>query len=497
MRKDGCQSQQYVLFQQAEKFVYLCFVLVLPLNTLGYFKNLLRSWSTNACIYPLLVGLLLIACTSLKTGRIYFGASKGVRTILSIFAIFLIFMIIATGIMSLFLETTGISTNEFATTPIKSALIKIAAAFVLFLAFYYVLYINEQRVDITTTIKTIYLSFAVVLIYGYIQMLTLVFPESIFSQIYSVVYKAIDFGWSITDPPETYPYVTGQMRLNLTTPEASEAGHLVGRVFYPFLLASLALNYSLFKRKILLLSVEAWLFFFSLPVLFCTFSTSSYIITLIMTVTAAGLYLSRVLRQRSCRLYLGIAKVLLLGALVSIAMAVIYSLMPDDLLRDIPVILAKFTSLQSDSSGTRYGFSVAALLMFLQYPVLGVGFGNSQFVFSQFIPSWAMNPEVQNYLSTGENLGTRMFWTGLLGEFGIIGTTIFIYWIITIIRYIRRYASISAYDKFITFSFYFYLLATILHGFNSSSWGFLWPWAMWGFFIAGASQLKNCSDTVL
>lgn len=492
-REDVGHSPQCGVFRQAEKFVYVCFVLVLPLNTLGYFKHILRSWSSNACIYPLLIGLLFIAFTSLKSGKIYFGATRGVRNILTIFAFFLVVMIVATGIMSLYIETAGISTYEFATTPVKSALVKIGTAFILFLTFYYVLYVNERRVGITTTIRSIYLSFAIVLIYGYIQMLTLVFPKSIFSEIYSVVYKAIDFGWSVTDPPEAYPYVTGQLRLNLTTPEASEAGHLVGRLFHPFFLASLALNYSMFRRKILLLSVETWLFLFSLPVLFCTFSTATYVITAIMMVTAAGFYLARVLRQRGYRLYGGIAKVLLLGAFASAAMVIVYDLLPDDLLKNVSILLRKVTSLESGSSGTRYGLGVAALLMFFQYPLLGVGFGNSQFVFSQFIPSWAMNPEVQRYLSTGENLGTRMFWTGLLGEFGIIGTAVFSYWIITIVRYVRRGARTSDYDRFITLSFYFFLLATILHGFNSSSWGFLWPWVMWGVFIAGAMPTNKLS----
>ena len=308
------------------------------------------------------------------------------------------------------------------------------------------------------------------------------------------IQQYINFGWlGLNEGWNKIPqiYKIGG-RVILTTQEPSIAGYLLTTLYYPFILSSIVTNCSIYRRKIFGKSVEFVLFAFSLPVVLFTFSTSTYVVSLILFLFMGALYCKKISFKKIIKLFYCFFLFFL------IVFCVLYKNLPQGYINSI---MSAFTKIFMKGQGagsvqTRYGFMYAGIMEFLHYPFWGVGVGNSKYVFAQFIPSWAYNSEVIHYLSIGKALGPKGFWSWLLGETGIIGTLAFILFLYSLVKnykYLSKVDYIFKSKKVIYFkhAFFIFLIVFFLQGFNASVLFLLWQWFLFGFFIGYAHSVKK------
>jgi len=453
---------------------FVIFVLLLPFCALGYFYNIFSAWASNASLYPLLLGLVLIFINSLIKNKLTLTKE------LNYLIIFSFIVLIGTFIMSLIIANLiSIQYGNYEDVYI-SAIKKIFTFSIVFLTVYYTA-LSTTRLGYKLVINILYFSLMLILIYGYIQVFAILFPFSLWYKIYISIQHYINFGWvglneGFNKIPQIYIYGG---RVILTTQEPSVAGYLVTTLYYPFILSSLINGYSIYKSKLLGFPIEFILFIFTLPIVFFTFSTSLYVIFIILSFSSAYLYLNNLSLRK-------LIKFLFYFMLFIIIVMLIYINLPKDYISNISQALEKIflSGKGKGSAQTRYGFMYAGIVEFLHYPIFGVGVGNSKYFFPKYIPIWAYNSEVISYLSTGQALGPKGFWSWLLGETGILGSlTFFLFLYSLITRYFSKAYKNSKDKIYLKHAFLLFLISFFLQGFNSAALFFIWQWAIFGFFI--------------
>ncbi len=460
-----------------EKIIYYLFILLLPLTALGYFYNVFRSWSQNASIYPLILGLIILFFKILKNNRVK------TNELVNLFFIFIISILLGSLFMNLYLYFFSKISTSSSDEILHSSLTKIFTLSILFLSFYYPYTQIESKKNVAKTIKLIYLSFIFVILYGYIQVLSLFMPSSFFYDIYMTIQRYINFSWiGITENSNILPqiFINGG-RIILTNQEPSIAAYTLQVLLYPFLLSSLITKKSVFKSKIFGLKIEIFFFIFTIPLLFFTFSTSAYFVFILQIIITGIIYLKK--EKKTYRMIVrSFTMIIACGIIVFIVLESI----PDEY---ILLLSDSFNKIFMKGAGegsatTRYGFIVAGFKEFLHYPFFGVGLNNSQYFFSSFIPKWAYNDEVYHYIQTGEALGPKSLWVIFLAETGIVSLIILLYFFI---KLTKKYLKIKTYNvdiQFIKYSYLIFLSSFFMHGFNNSALFLIFEWAIIGIFVA-------------
>lgn len=477
--------------EKLNRLNFAIFVLLLPFCALGYFYEFFSSWAANASLYPLLIGLMLMSAKFLMRGKIFTNKNLNYLLIFSIVAL------IGTFLMPLIIAEFGYISNGSLKEEIYVGTIKKIATFsIIFLTVYYTALctINTNHKFI---IKTLYISFILVLLYGYIQIFAILFPFSLWYQIYISIQQYINFGWiGLNEGWNKIPQIYNiGGRIILTTQEPSVAGYLLTTLYYPFILSSLVTNYSIYKIKLFGKPIEFIFFIFSLPILFFTFSTSAYVVFLILILFGGYLYYKKLSFKK-------LTKFSSYFIIFCIILSILYKSLPQDYIKNIIFAFEKIlmSGQGGGSAQTRYGFMYAGFVEFLHYPLFGVGVGNSKYVFANYIPTWAYNSEVIYYLSTGKALGPKGFWSWLLGETGILGTLTFILFLYSLIKKYLSKVDFTFKDKkviYLKYAFFIFLISFFLQGFNSAALSFIWQWALFGFFVGFIYPVKRRSNMKL
>lgn len=474
-----------------QKKIYGLFILLLPFCSLGYFINIFQGLAMNASMYPLILGVVLMIFQIIYSRRIYFKNNNSVK-IFNILCLFVIVVIVDTIVMNYVLSTYIIEYKE--QSPLTHSIPKLISIILIPIIIYYVMHLVRNKKDVYNTIKLIYVAMFIVILYGYIQLFAYYFPNSIFNNIYIGISNAIDFGWMNS---KSWNYVLiSSGRLNLTTPEPSEAAHLFNVVLYPFLLSSVINRFTLYKNKILGMSYEAAILILSLPILVFMLSSAGYIICTLQFLIALTIFLKN---QKNT-----ILKSIVTILLICIILFFIYIILPYDIKTKIIYFSTKINDKSNGSTNTRFGGSVASLRVFLKYPIGGTGWNNVGFLLKEYIPNWAIfNTELTNTVGIGSKTwpsgGAQ--WINLISSVGILGTLIFVYFIYYIWKFIKTYKNKSHFLNFIFIAFIEFFIGFLLQGFNSPSFNFIYQWAVLGFFIAvinvnNYNILKNSSKMV-
>ncbi|GAP13943.1 O-antigen ligase like membrane protein [Longilinea arvoryzae] len=140
---------------------------------------------------------------------------------------------------------------------------------------------------------------------------------------------------------------------------------------------------------------------------------------------------------------------------------------------------------------------VSGWRVFGDYPIFGVGPGNSGFFFLDKVPflGWT-SIEVRDLLTNATFLpNIKSLWVRLLAETGLVGFSIFVSWIITLWRSTRStLQSTLPYHKLIAFVCQLMLIALIAEGFSIDSFALPYLWVAAGLAAAaGASHRENIS----
>jgi hypothetical protein len=142
----------------------------------------------------------------------------------------------------------------------------------------------------------------------------------------------------------------------------------------------------------------------------------------------------------------------------------------------------------------RVVYWVAGWRVFNDYPLFGVGLGNSGFFFLDKAPSLGWTSIEVRYLLTGATFlpNIKSLWVRLLAETGLVGFSIFVTWVITMWRSaFQTLRSAFPFHKLIAFICQLMLLALIAEGFSIDSFALPYLWVVAGLAAAaGASHRK-------
>lgn len=268
-------------------------------------------------------------------------------------------------------------------------------------------------------------------------------------------------------------------RLNLTTPEASEAGAIVTILFVPFLLSSILTGYSSFKSKFLgKISYELILFLITMPIIFFTLSSSIYICVVLQIIAFLIIFYNKKI--------VFIAKYLVTFVIVILVIcAISFVNFKSGTFNDIGFYISKITDLGVTSTSTRFGVIVAALKVFMKYPLNGTGHTNISIFMINNLPDWSFNSEIVSYINQGKDFtGPRVIRT--IASNGIIGIVLCVLFIKNMYKRLKQYTDIEG--KYMYNSFTFFLIASIVQGINSSDFKFMYLWVVFALFISATEK---------
>jgi O-antigen ligase len=154
------------------------------------------------------------------------------------------------------------------------------------------------------------------------------------------------------------------------------------------------------------------------------------------------------------------------------------------------------SSIPDFSTRDRLAHAEAAFNTFLEYPVLGVGIGKSGFYAYSTYPVWALNQDVGQVAFASDTATlpspTNLF-LELLAETGLVGTTIFVALLISML--VDCYGAMSAargrWKRLVFAGILFALVAQIVH-YNAMMWlGMRYWFFIWGLAICAPALLKQ------
>lgn len=458
------------------RLLFLSYAFLLPFFSSPYLYSVFRSWSINYSLFPLtaMLGLLLLRICSGGTLRLPLQESQGTT---KLFGQFQVYSVAVTLVASLVLELSGFQTYDVYRSPIFNSVKELIRAVLTFIAFYLVVTLVRTTHDFWRFIRVLHVSLTVLIVYGYLQMIAVVLPDSLVHSLLKVISPALDQGWQ-GESRGTLLYIDSLKRINLFTPEASTAALILEVYFLPLLFGSILSGVTVWQRRILGVTFEAILLLLVLPLVVATLSSSGLLALLVMLT----LSLIFAFKNKKAFATLGGSVILSVGCIA----ALIYSLDVFDLLW---FMITKVSDVSVGSTNTRYALLSASFDLFLNNP-WGVGTNNNNVLMAQYVPSWGLsNPEIADSISR-ENLPTLNLGTEILTSVGLVG---FIMLITVFIMLWRKNINFSAQgvSSFAHYSFIFFITAFLIHSFSTASTTFLWLWSILGLYTVMGSLIGN------
>jgi len=459
-------------------YIYILFIFFLPFTAFGQMYKYIGVWSQNGSLIFLFFGILLnsiIYYLEYKTLKI----NRYVIT----FIIFIIAMYISTLIMSIYFYYFNI-VNDIKI--IKDSIFKLHTLAWILLSFYYVYSYIQTKKDIIVTLKTLLVSLLFLVFYGYIQIYSIYNSESMVFNIYMKLQKILNYSWiEMVEGYNLIPQILLHKRVILTNQEPSITAYALQTIFFPFLIASIIFKTSIFKDHYM---ANILLFIITLPILIFTFSSAGFIVLVIQLVIFSILIFYFDSTNIKRKIYILLITFFL--------MLIVFIFMTTQTFRiNLEVALKKILMSGSGegSAATRYGTIIAGIKEFIDFPVFGVGLGNSKYFLANYIPQWALNSELITYIQTKFALVPRSLWVRILCETGIFGTIPLVYFIVTLTRsYIFELKKSN--NKFVLFlvcSYIIYIISFFFHGFNLVAFFLVFQWAMLGFFVSAIDIIHH------
>jgi O-antigen ligase len=260
-------------------------------------------------------------------------------------------------------------------------------------------------------------------------------------------------------------------------------------------------NISVFRKKFLKISFENILLFFSIVFLIFTKSRIGLVTLAFMSIYLM-IKIHTYLIKQARELVIHIFKINLSNFYISGILTIIYII---GLITSI-FFISKFdkrmenllnpaTYQNQQLSSIANEFQIAERVMYWQagwrvfndYPILGVGLGNSGFFFEEKLSSftWALDEPRnifyrEDYLPNNKNL-----WTKILSETGIVGFSMFFIWLVLIwsqANLLKRHNN-PLYQG-IGYAGLFAMIAFVFEGFSIDSFALPYYWLIAGFVSA-------------
>lgn len=393
------KNNEYYGISKIEKWLWYLFIILIPIGYLPYFNSYLGEIAYVPSLYILILLIFTVVTKTTLGGKILWPKSL----VFNIFTLFCLLAVMSSLLSVHFIPVVYLKGEVLGVKSLK----QIFLLFLCWFTIYYVLCLSiMHRQSIINTIKLLYWVSIGVVVYGIFQLIALRNPLSQISNLITSVEKLISLNVYIWGEP----YISHFGRLNLTTMEASTAGDLLLVVCIPCFLFVLFSTKSKVYKLLSLLNVSL-----AVVLLYFTQSKSGYLIALLMLPLVVAFYYRKLNKQ-----YL--TKFIVIITLLSV---ILYAGTNTSILENVSK-LADTNLSNTSSMSTRYGSMITSLNICFHYP-LGVGLGNTGFVFEKNMPSELINnQEIQGYITGNFWLDGKSFWFRLLAETGYIGFSVFI-----------------------------------------------------------------------
>jgi O-antigen ligase len=421
----------------------------------------------------------------LSSNRGIIAFNKDQLSIIKAFLCFNFYSIAVTILASFFLLDQEIINSDSYRGPEMNSLKEIIRAFFTVLSFMVVMALVKTFNDLRIFIKVLYSSILITIIYGYMQIYSIVFcgldvkscNGSLIQMVLEFLSPFIDQGWQ--NEKRMTPYPNSYLRLNLITPEASTAASLLIIYILPILLSSILSGFSFVKNKFYGFSFETIMFCLLIPILLLTFSSAAFYTLFILFV---AFYLLSFIKTKT---YIFRATTSLSFITLTFICFILYYF---DLFDYVTYFVFKIFDLSVGSTNTRLAIFIASVNLFSDFP-FGVGMGNHETMLVNYLPYWSLgNYEILKGI-TVDNLPTLNFWLNILTGNGIIGFILFLLFLSSIWKkiYTKLSYDLSGFSQFKSLSFIFFLIAFTFMSLTSSHGTFLWLWSIFGFYAALAT----------
>jgi hypothetical protein len=141
--------------------------------------------------------------------------------------------------------------------------------------------------------------------------------------------------------------------------------------------------------------------------------------------------------------------------------------------------------------GDRVVYWLTGWNIFNKYPILGVGLGNAGFYFPKNIPDYGWSLlEVRRLIYRSHLLlNIKSLWFRLLAETGIIGFSLFIGWIISLLsNFVNKFKSTKQIERTLGLAGLFALLGLIFEGLSIDSFAMPYWWITLGFAVSAYKE---------
>jgi hypothetical protein len=369
--------------------------------------------------------------------------------------------------------------------------------------------IQNERAYIKA-LRWIYIGGALMLLWGAVQIIVITTTGGDFPPILDKIRT-----WLVIQP---HGVQIGN-RLSGLSYEPSWFAHQLNLLYLPLWLAATYLRQSVFRLRILKLSIENLLLIFGLLEFVLSrprigFAALLLIIGYIFVkfiITSAnhfGIYLAGHIKPQTKKnkntsiilsifvaagfvtLFLGIVvAIAFIGSKLDERLALLFKPIPEDEL----MILTAFDENTLLYIGARLQFlerTIYWLLgwhIFNDYPIFGVGLGNTGFfVYSHIPPTAWMTPEFRDLAyRLGYMINTKSYWVRILAETGIAGFSFFTAWIVGLWRSTRHLMRCNRKTLIlIGLAGQFSILAFVFEGFSLDSFALPYLWVAAGLISA-------------
>lgn len=285
-----------------------------------------------------------------------------------------------------------------------------------------------------------------------------------------------------------------RQRINGFALEPSWLAHQLNMLYLPLWLACTLKRYSFHKLRIGFLTAENILLAGGIGALLLTLSrvgvAAFFLMLLIVVFTLHGKVVTAIqMKLKKSHMSRKLLSWMLIAAYLFVVFIVVYAFTRIDprmknlfnfsFAQDNP-LLRFFNELKF---GDRVIYWLTGWNIFNAYPFMGVGLGNAGYYFPKYLPpyGWSL-VEVENLLNrTTILLNIKSLWLRLLAETGLVGFSLFIGWLISLLpALITKIRSKEPLATVLGFMGCFVLAALILEGFSVDSFAMPYWWVSLG-----------------
>ncbi len=467
------------LVKKLGRYTWFALIAVLPISSMPLVA---RALSSDSVASPAIIFLIILTVIwllpSIFKGRKFSG---------SIFPLFLFCLVAIIGtVLSLFYRMPAFKgIDQF--NPTLSSLATLGIGFLFFVTASSFL---ESGQDLRTTMRILNWSGLVMLLWCGLQ-----------------AFYWYGFGhypqWMFNFQGILSARVLYRQRINGFALEPSWLAHQLNMLYLPFWLACSVRNYSFQKFRVLKFSFENILLFGGVCALALTLSRVGFaafflMLALIAKILHEGIadrvddFFSKRWPSQKSHFSKKIISLSLISSYFIVLAAVVYlftkvdprmeNLFNFSFAQDNP-LLRFFNEMKF---GDRVIYWLTGWNIFNAYPLLGVGLGNAGFYFPKYLPAYGWSlVEVERLLNrTSLLLNTKSLWMRLLAETGLIGFSIFIGWLLSLMpALIKKLSSNQVETRVFGLMGFLVLIALIFEGFSIDSFAMPYWWISLGLAV--------------